>query len=61
MPDGHRKRRLGLFAGLSITVLSGTARLGMGESANADKENVFGAGSFYATSPGMVHYLAARR
>jgi quercetin dioxygenase-like cupin family protein len=42
-----------------VTVLSGTTRLGMGESADADKEHVFTAGSFYATPPGMVHYLAA--
>jgi quercetin dioxygenase-like cupin family protein len=41
------------------TVLSGTARLGMGETADADKTHVFPAGSFYATPAGMVHHFSA--
>ena len=41
------------------TVLSGTVRVGMSETPDAAKENVFPAGSFYATPPGMVHYFVA--
>jgi quercetin dioxygenase-like cupin family protein len=41
------------------TVLSGTARLGMGESADATKAHVFPAGSFWVNPPGMVHYFSA--
>lgn len=46
-PHTHPKPEIG-------TVLSGTVRLGMG-----DKDQVFPAGSFYATPPGMVHHFVA--
>jgi quercetin dioxygenase-like cupin family protein len=46
-PHTHPKPEIG-------TVLSGTVRLGMG-----DKEDVFPAGSFYATPPGMAHQFTA--
>jgi quercetin dioxygenase-like cupin family protein len=41
------------------TVLSGVVRLGMAEAPAATKEQVFPAGSFYATPPGMAHYFVA--
>lgn len=40
------------------TVLSGTARLGMGEAADPAKAHVFSAGSLWV-NPGMVHYFSA--
>lgn len=42
-----------------VTVISGTARLGMGETADRDKAQVLPAGSFFALSPGSVHYFIA--
>jgi quercetin dioxygenase-like cupin family protein len=42
-----------------VTVLSGTARLGMGETDDAAKAHAFPAGSFYATPAGMVHQFSA--
>lgn len=42
-----------------VTVISGTARLGMGTSANRDAAQVLPAGSFFALSPGMAHYFFA--
>ena len=41
------------------TVLSGTARLGMGESGDAAKAHVFATGGFWVNPPGMVHYFSA--
>jgi quercetin dioxygenase-like cupin family protein len=41
------------------TVLSGTARLGMGETADPAKAHVFPAGGFWVNPPGMVHYFSA--
>ena len=41
------------------TELSGTARLGMGESGDPAKANVFPAGGFWVNPPGMVHYFSA--
>lgn len=46
-PHSHPKPEIG-------TVLSGTVRLSMG-----DKDQVFPAGSFYATPPGMAHQFTA--
>jgi hypothetical protein len=40
-------------------VLSGTARLGMGTTADHDKAQVLPAGSFFALSPGLAHYFFA--
>jgi quercetin dioxygenase-like cupin family protein len=42
-----------------VTVLSGTARLGMGTTADHDKAQVLPAGSFFALSPGLAHYFFA--
>ena len=42
-----------------VTVLSGTARLGMGATADHDKTQVLPAGSFFALSPGSAHYFYA--
>ena len=40
-------------------MLSGTARLGMGTTAEHDKAKVLPAGSFFALSPGSAHYFFA--
>jgi quercetin dioxygenase-like cupin family protein len=42
-----------------VTVISGTARLGMGKTADRAKAKVLPAGSFFAMSPGMPHYFLA--
>jgi quercetin dioxygenase-like cupin family protein len=42
-----------------VTVLSGTLRLGMGETADQAKANPLPAGSFFAMEPGMAHYVFA--
>ena len=42
-----------------VTVISGTARLGMGETADPAKAKVLPAGSFFVLSPGMPHYFSA--
>jgi quercetin dioxygenase-like cupin family protein len=42
-----------------VTVLSGTARLGMGTSADHGKAQVLPAGSFFALDPGSAHYFFA--
>lgn len=39
-----------------VTVISGTFHLGMGEEADRDATEALAAGSFFAFSPGMVHY-----
>jgi quercetin dioxygenase-like cupin family protein len=39
-----------------VTVISGTARLGMGETADQEKAQRLPAGSFFALPPGMAHY-----
>jgi quercetin dioxygenase-like cupin family protein len=39
-----------------VTVISGTFRLGMGETADKDKAQPLPAGSFFALTPGMAHY-----
>jgi quercetin dioxygenase-like cupin family protein len=41
-----------------VTVLSGTARLGMGDVADQAKAQVLPAGSFFVMSPGMQHYFS---
>jgi quercetin dioxygenase-like cupin family protein len=42
-----------------VTVLSGTARLGMGEKADREKAQALPAGSFFALSPDHAHYFFA--
>jgi quercetin dioxygenase-like cupin family protein len=42
-----------------VTVISGTFRLGMGETADESKAKPLPAGSFFALSPGMAHFAAA--
>jgi quercetin dioxygenase-like cupin family protein len=42
-----------------LTVISGTFRLGMGETADPSKAKAFAPGSFIALSPGMAHFAAA--
>lgn len=42
-----------------VTVISGTFRLGMGETADRDKAKVLPAGSFFALMPGMAHFAYA--
>ena len=39
-----------------VTVISGTFRLGMGETADRSKVQPFGTGSFFAMPPGMAHF-----
>ena len=40
-----------------ITVISGTFRMGMGQTANPRKTQPLPAGSFFALPPGMAHYV----
>jgi quercetin dioxygenase-like cupin family protein len=40
-----------------VTVISGTLRLGMGETADEDEVEAVPAGSFFAMAPGMAHYV----
>src|SRR6266540_7562262 len=42
-----------------VTVISGTVRLGMGETADRGKAQVLPAGSFFVLSPGAAHYYFA--
>ena len=42
-----------------VTVISGTARLGTGETVDRKKAQVLRAGSFFAMNPGMAHYFFA--
>ena len=42
-----------------VTVISGTARLGMGTNADRSKAEVLPAGSFFALTPGSAHYFFA--
>jgi quercetin dioxygenase-like cupin family protein len=42
-----------------VTVITGTFRLGMGDTANRSKAQPLGAGSFFALQPGMAHFAFA--
>ena len=42
-----------------ITVISGTFRMGMGQSADLREAQALPAGSFFALTPGMAHYYFA--
>ena len=39
-----------------VTVISGTIKLGMGETADPTRAKALSAGTFYATPPGMAHF-----
>jgi quercetin dioxygenase-like cupin family protein len=41
----------------AVTVISGTVKLGMGETADEAKTEMLPAGSFFALQPGMAHYV----
>jgi quercetin dioxygenase-like cupin family protein len=41
-----------------VTVISGTARLGMGVTADPAMAQVLPAGSFFVMTPGMAHYVS---
>jgi quercetin dioxygenase-like cupin family protein len=43
----------------SVTVISGTFKLGMGETADAAKLQTFPAGSYFAFPPGTPHFTGA--
>jgi quercetin dioxygenase-like cupin family protein len=51
-PHSHPKPEI-------VTVISGTFRLGMGETPDASKAQTLQAGSFFAMPPGMVHFAVA--
>jgi quercetin dioxygenase-like cupin family protein len=40
-----------------VTVIAGTVRLGMGETADQSRAQALAAGSFFALPPGMAHYV----
>lgn len=42
-----------------VTVVSGTARLGMGTTVDRDKARALPAGSFFALPPGSAHFFLA--
>jgi quercetin dioxygenase-like cupin family protein len=50
-PHNHPKPEI-------VTVISGTFRIGMGESADPSKAQALPAGSFFAFAPGMTHYAS---
>jgi quercetin dioxygenase-like cupin family protein len=56
VPDGYRVPPHTHPQPEVVTVISGTFRLGMGETADASKAQALPAGSFFALSPGMAHY-----
>ena len=41
-----------------VTVLSGTARIGMGEDTDPAETHVLSGGSFFVMEPGMTHYFS---
>jgi quercetin dioxygenase-like cupin family protein len=43
----------------AVTVISGTVKLGMGETADEAKTEMLPTGSFFALQPGTAHYLFA--
>jgi quercetin dioxygenase-like cupin family protein len=49
-PHSHSKPEI-------VTVISGEARLGMGDTADETKTHKMGQGSFMAMPPGMTHYV----
>ncbi len=51
-PHGHGKPEI-------VTVISGTLRLGMGETVDPVRARALPAGGFFAMTPGMVHFAVA--
>ena len=59
MPDGYRIAPHTHPLRESVTVISGTLKVGMGDTFDAGKMMSFGAGSFAYLDPSMHHYAAA--
>ena len=58
-PDGYRIPPHTHPAYEVVTVMSGTINLGMSETVDDAKTQALPAGSFFALSPGMAHYIKA--
>jgi quercetin dioxygenase-like cupin family protein len=56
LPDGYRIAPHTHPKPEIVTVISGTFRLGMGETADRDKAQPLTAGSLFALPPGMAHF-----
>jgi len=56
LPDGYRIAPHTHPKQEIVTVISGTFRLGMGETADRDKAQPLPAGSLFALPPGMAHF-----
>lgn len=56
LPKGYRIPPHSHSGNEIVTVISGTFQLGSGETADRSKIQSLPAGSFFAYSPGMVHY-----
>ena len=59
MPDGYRIPPHSHPRVEHVTVISGTAKVGMGDTFDESKMNSFAAGSFAAIEPGVHHYAMA--
>jgi mannose-6-phosphate isomerase-like protein (cupin superfamily) len=59
MPDGYKVAPHTHPNRENVTVLSGTLKVGMGDTFDAGKMMSFGAGSFAYLDPSMHHYAAA--
>jgi len=59
MPDGYRIAPHWHPKRENVTVISGTFKVGMGDSFDASKMSAFPAGSFAALDPDMHHYAMA--
>ncbi len=59
MPDGYKIAPHTHPARENVTVLSGTLKVGMGDTFDATKMMGFGPGSFAYLDPSMHHYAAA--
>jgi mannose-6-phosphate isomerase-like protein (cupin superfamily) len=59
MPDGYKIAPHTHPTRENVTVISGTLKVGMGDTFDASKMMSFGAGSFAYLDPSMHHYAAA--
>jgi quercetin dioxygenase-like cupin family protein len=59
MPDGYKIAPHTHPLRENVTVISGTLKVGMGDTFDADKMMSFGAGSFAYLDPSVHHYAAA--